>query len=574
MTDLFDAYSPMTFLEAHEIVSIFQGGDSLRFLLALSGTADPLNLFVRAAAAKHARTAEMRALPFHTLAQTLLTTPRAGEREVFLLLPWDFVPEANWRSGISTRLPSADDLRREAQRTADLLVGRRASRLLYIPAPMPPVLSTPAENASLAHWLLSLAWSLGARILPSDAFSLGVYLASGCPVGGGWLGRVAEAVVDLALLEAAAGYKVLVTDFDNVLWDGVISEDGIEGIAFAPEGRGYRHFIFQSLLAKLKREGVLLCAVSRNDLDIAMQPLRGGRMPLGQNDFVAVLAGYQAKSVLIEQLATQLNLGLDSFVFVDDNPVELAEVGIRLPAVRCIRFPEKDETIPSFCDELTRLFAKDAVTEEDSARTEFYRRQLATKAPSEAAPADLTTFLRGLAMKLTIHDRSVGDRTRVVQLINKTNQFNLNGRRVTDEEVDQVLCLGGRLYGATLEDRSGSHGEILACLIDPDGLIRSFVMSCRVLQRRVEHAFFAWLAGQADPPPALDFAATPRNEPLQQFLADAAFDRVGNGLVRFDAGRFAAAHVDDCSLFSVRAPRASCEASRSEDPSILHLSRR
>jgi FkbH-like protein len=520
----------------------------------MSGTADPLDLFVRAAAAKCGRAAEMRALPFNTLAQTLLANPKPGELEVFLLLPWDFVPEADWRSGIPANPPSAAHLRRAAQRTADQLVGRCAARLLYVPAPLPPMLSDPAENASLAHWLLSLAWSLNARVLPSDAFSLGSYLAAGRPVAGAWLGRVAEAVIDLALSKATASCKVLVTDLDNVLWGGVIAEDGMQEIAFAPEGAGYRHFIFQSLLAKLKREGVLLCAVSRNALEVAMEPLRSGRMLLGENDFVAVLASYHAKSAQIEQLANQLNLGLDSFVFVDDNPVELAEVSSRLPAVRCLPFPNKDETIPTLCDELTRLFAKRVVTAEDRERTAFYRRRLAAMAPREASGADLTAFLCGLQMKLTIHDRSTGDRTRVVQLINKTNQFNLNGRRVTDEEVDRALALGGRLYGATLEDRNGSHGEILACLISPDGLIRSFVMSCRVFQRRVEHTFLAWLAGQADPPRELDFAATPRNEPLQQFLADPAFDRVGDGPVRFDAARFAAAHAADLSLFALCAP--------------------
>jgi FkbH-like protein len=544
----------MSFLEARKTVAGMRHGQPLPFLLAMSGTAEPLDLFVRAAAAQRGRCAQMRALPFNTLAQELVAEAEPGELEVFLLLPWDFVPDADWRSGIPVRRPSGHELRDSAQRTADLLVRRRARRLLYVPAPLPPVLSDPDESASLGQWLHALASSLGARTLPGDTFSLASYLAAGCPFGGTALGRVAEAVVELAASPPTETHKVLVTDLDNVLWRGVMADDGMEGIAFGPEGAGYAHFIFQSLLARLKREGTLLCAVSRNDRAVATEPLRSGRMVLREDDFVAVLASYEPKSAQIEQLASQLNLGLDCFAFVDDNPVELAEVSLRLPAVRCVAFPDKVEALPALCHDLSRLFARRVVTAEDGERTELYRRRLAATEPVEASDTDLTAFLRGLAMKLTISDRSNGDRTRLVQLMNKTNQFNLNGRRVTDEEVALVLADGGRLYGAALEDRHGSHGEILACLVAADGLVRSFVLSCRVFQRRVEHAFLAWLAGQPDPPRQLDFAATARNEPFRRFLADPAFGRPGEGPVRFDAAQYAAAHAAELPLFGLCAP--------------------
>lgn len=541
----------MTFLEARQIVSTFQRGDPLPFLLAMSGTADPLDLFVRAAAAKRGRAAEMRALPFNTLGQALRAAPRPEEREVFLLLPWDFAPEADWRSGIPANPSSAAELRSGAQRTADLLVARRAGRVLYVPAPLPPMLSDPAENASFAHWLLSLVWSLNGRVLPRDAFSLGIYLAAGCPIGGAWLGRIAEAVVDLALSEVAASSRVLVTDLDNVLWGGVIAEDGMEGIAFAPEGGGYRHFIFQSLLARLKREGVLLCAVSRNDGEVAREPLRSGRMLLGENDFVAVLASYHAKSAQIKQLANQLNLGLDSFVFVDDNPVELTEVSLALPDVRCVRFPQHDDDLAAFLNEVSSLFSRRATTSEDRERTEMYRRRLEGMVPSDLQGADLTRFLQDLKMTLTIHDRACGDRTRAVQLITKTNQFNLNGRRLTDVEVGAILDAGGRLFGATLTDRTGSHGEVLACLVAPDSTITSFVMSCRVFQRRVEYAFLAWLAARPSPPIGMHWAKTARNAPFQQFLCEVAGPTDGNGLVRLDPATLRTRYARDLELFTV-----------------------
>lgn len=542
----------MSFLEARRVLAEFKGGESLPFLLAMSGTADPLVLYLRAAAARRGRSAEVRRLPFNTLPQ-LLFQPAAEEREVFLLTPWDFLPGADWRSGLPSTAGSIQELQAAAESVGERLAARADARLVYLPAPIPPLLPDVTANRSLEFWLRALAAKLGAIELPQSAFALGSYLASGCPVGGAALPLVAEALVGEAVRSRKEPCKVLVTDLDNVLWSGVIAEEGTDGVHWRAEGAGYRHFLYQTLLAKLRQEGVLLAAVSRNDLDVAIAPLRQGKMTLQEADFVAVVASYQAKSAQIRGLAEQLNLGLSDFVFVDDNPVELAEVAQELPAVHCVTFPSRDDDILRLMRDLAEFFARRAITAEDRARTELYRRRLAGMTPSTTKGADLTEFLRGLEMRLTIHDRSSGDRTRAVQLINKTNQFNLNGARLTDEEVQATLSSGGRLFTADLEDRHGSHGEVVACLVDRDGTVRAWVMSCRVFQRRVEHAFLAWLAGQPAPPRRLSFLATPRNTPLQEFLRHPAF-RAENGMVEVDAMRFATEHAADLELFAVTDP--------------------
>src|SRR5205807_9392025 len=118
-------------------------------------------------------------------------------------------------------------------------------------------------------------------------------------------------------------------------------------------------------------------------------------------------------------------------------------------------------------------------------------------------------------MTLTIHDRTRGDRARAVQLIDKTNQFNLNGRRYTDEDIGKILNAGGRLFGVTLSDRTGSHGEILACLIGADGVVQALVMSCRVVRRRVAYAFLAWLGAPLAPARALPRAGARRAVPVR-----------------------------------------------------------
>src|SRR5262249_16716974 len=256
----------------------------------------------------------------------------------------------------------------------------------------------------------------------------------------------------------------------------------------------------------------------------------------------------------VELLAQQLNLGLDAFVFVDDNEIELAEMRLKLPAVRCEPFPQREDQLPDLLDRLNGHFRRSVVTAGDRERTTLYRRRLLGMAPSAAHGADLRAFLEGLAMTLVVHDRSTGDRGRAVQLINKTNQFSINGRRFAEEEVAQILAGGGRLLTATLNDKNGTHGEVLAILIDADGVVKAFVMSCRVFQRRAEFAFIGWLAGGARAPRVFEVEETSRNEPARQFLAEPAFRHSRNGRVEFDSARFLTDHSDVPSLIELVEP--------------------
>jgi len=541
------------FLEARKIVREFTGGEPLSLLLGLSGTAEPLELYLAAAGALRGRALTTRSLPFGTLAQHLRQAGGPERGEVLLLLPWDFAPDADWRSGIPPEAREPAEVERGIEAVGKLLAPWRGSPMFYLPAPFLPLAADPARNAALAARIEAEALHAGARLLPAETFSLATYLGSGCPVGGAHLGQVALQLVAAALDVATAPKKVLVTDFDEVLWSGVLAEEGVDGIVMGPEGKGYRHFIYQSLLLRLRREGVLIAGVTRNSPEIVAEVFARGGMPLRESDFVAILASYGAKSAQISQLGERLNLGLDSFVFVDDNPIEVSEVSSQLPHVLVRRFPDRDELLPELVAGLVADFHRDVLTREDRDRTELYRRRLEGIAPSQLRGADLSGFLRDLGMTLTIQERSTGDRSRVVQLINKTNQFNLNGRRLDDADIAAVLAAGGRLFGASLSDRSGSHGEILACLVDAGGTMRSFVMSCRVFQRRVEYAFMTWLCSQPDPPSRLEFTETPRNEPFRMFIDDPAFSPGDSGL-ELDPAHFRERHAAVLALFTLDAP--------------------
>ena len=510
----------MNFLAAKKALAGFAGGPPLSFTLAMSGTNEQLVFYLNAQAASLGFEAKIETLPFGTLGQFLHQPAGQGEVVAALLFPWDLAASCDWRSGLPETPPPVEAMLAEAEGVAGQ-IARRCRHRFYVAAPLPPLWPSPKDAQLLACGLETLARRIGAEILPPESFALGGYLASGTPVAGARLGDVAGQIAASLTAPPAQPRKVLVSDLDNVMWRGIVGEDGPEGIAYRSEGPGFRHFIYQSYLRKLKAEGVLLAAVTRNDRRDAEAPFLGGQMLLKLDDLVAVMASYNAKSAQIREIASQLSLGLDSFVFVDDNPVELAEVSSALPGVACVAFPATDEGLAPLLAELQGHFARDGVTEEDRQRTALYRRRLEGMAPSDQIGGDVTGFLRSLEMELRFYDRGKGDHARAVQLINKTNQFNLNGRRWQEEEVTGLLAEGGALWTASLTDRTGSHGEILACLIGPQGTVESLVMSCRVLERKVEHAFLAWLAGRLKTALRLRYAPTDRNEPLRKFLAEA-----------------------------------------------------
>jgi len=557
------------FLEADRVLKNFNGGKQIVIRLCMSGTHNPMEIFLKAEAAKHDKNLDLQTLPFGTLRQHLMVSSEDKEIEAFLLFPWDLCVELDWRTGVNEATASSEEFLLEAQSVAHRLSQRENARLLYMPAPMPPVFADSAVMAAIADGLVDLMGRAGAHFLDPAAFDFGSLLSASFPISGHDVGDVSQYVIDVALqnkIDVVAYVpgkakvfttipaKVLITDLDNTLWDGILGEDGLEGIRYEPEGRGFKHFVYQTFLRKLKNEGTLLAAVTRNDPEEVERALACDAMVLSQTDFVAVIASYNAKSSQIKMLAEQLNLGPEAFVFVDDNPVELAEVEPYLGASRCLAFPEKGAQMPQFIDRLAGLFFRTEITDEDKTRTDLYRRRFQGVVPTDEDGEDLTNFLKSLAMTLTIHDRSNHGYERCVQLINKTNQFNLNGIRLSESQTASILDDGGRLYGATLEDRSGSHGEILACLINSKGAVESFVMSCRVFERQVEFAFMCWLLANIQAPLELKYQQTIRNEPIRIFLEKAGCDLDQDAVVCVHPKAFMSAHGSALEILKLEIP--------------------
>ena len=542
----------MKFLTARRLVADTGNLPAFPLRFSMSGTPGQLGLFLQAHGVIHGISITPHFLPFGGFAQRLYDAPSEQDAaEIALLMPWDLVPACDWRTGLNIEISGSTE---EAEAKLARFVTGTKRLLAYLPAPIPPVMAAGQHAGVLAAALEQIAVRYGAIVLERNDFSLATYLATGCPIAGNRVSSVAAQAIHLLRRSQCARIKVIVSDLDHTMWAGTVGEDGADAVFAAPEGRGFRHFLYQTLLKGLKRRGILLAVVSRNDLDVAREPFERQHMTLTLDDFVLIRAGYGEKSQHINELAAELNLGLDAFLYIDDNLVELAEMNDRVPSVTTLHFPENDEELPAFFDRIASYFRDFADTAEDRERTELYRRSLLSSPINRDAQITYSTFLQELSMKLTVFDSSGTGWQRAFQLINKTNQFNLNGRRWDEQEFLDVLAAGGRLFSVRLDDRTGTHGDIIACLQDVSGIVQAFAMSCRVLQRKVEYAFLAWLLRhETATRVCFAYQATARNEPLQMLMKETMFCQTTPELlyVELDRRRFSEAYGDILSLFSL-----------------------
>lgn len=293
--------------------------------------------------------------------------------------------------------------------------------------------------------------------------------------------------------------KCLVLDLDNTLWGGVIGDDGVQGLLLGrdnPVGEAFQNF--QRYVKELQRRGVLLAVCSKNEPEIAPQGFSHPDSILELEDFSAFKANWNQKPDNIREIAFELNLGLDSFVFVDDNPAERALVAAQLPEVAV---PEVGSDASRFADvlEQERYFEVNKIVKEDLSRGSYYSANVQRNV-SQGKFQDYGEFLGSLEMVAEIAPFAPLYLERITQLINKTNQFNLTTRRYTAAEVEAMAndpqCL--TLYGR-LNDKFGDNGlvSVLSGRVAGETMeIDLWLMSCRVLKREMELAMFDTLVEQ------------------------------------------------------------------------------
>jgi len=297
------------------------------------------------------------------------------------------------------------------------------------------------------------------------------------------------------MLQAVYGRsrKCLVLDLDNTLWGGVIGDDGVQNLLLGrdhPIGEAYLDF--QQYVKDLKRRGILLAVCSKNDPENAREGFTHPDSILKLEDFSAFKANWDTKPENIRAIAAELNIGLDSLVFVDDNPAERALVSEQLPEVAV---PDMGADVAGYAKaiERERYFELTKLVADDLRRSDFYSSN-ATRAAAEASFADYGEFLSSLDMSAEIGPFMPVYLERITQLINKTNQFNLTTRRYTSAEVQSMASDPGWItfYGR-LADRFGDNGlvSVIAGRVQDKTLeIDLWLMSCRVFKREMEFAMF------------------------------------------------------------------------------------
>jgi FkbH-like protein len=341
-------------------------------------------------------------------------------------------------------------------------------------------------------------------------------------------------VARLLAAQQGRSAKCLVLDLDNTLWGGVIGDDGLDGIVLGQGSAvGEAYVALQSHARELSRRGVILAVCSKNDEANALLPFEAHPdMILKREDIACFVANWDDKATNLRRIAAELNIGLDSLVFVDDNPFERNIVRATLPEVAV---PELHKDPSTYLETLVAAgyFESIAITAEDAARTAQYRAN-AQRHLARAAATDLDGYLRELDMELHWARFDRVGLVRIAQLINKTNQFNLTTRRTTEDEISDLVsqdeCLTLQLR---LKDRLGDNGIIAIVIARPRGSILhidTWLMSCRVLGRKVEQATLNLIMREAGRLGATrvvgEYIATAKNGMVSGHYASLGFARV------------------------------------------------
>jgi FkbH-like protein len=379
---------------------------------------------------------------------------------------------------------------------------------------------------------------VAARFGKARAFNKAMYHLAKMPWQEGLLPHLADELLRYAQAHLGRTKKCLVLDLDNTLWGGVLGEEGPDGIEIGPGGAVAEAFLdFQRTIAMLKSRGIMLAINSKNNEEDVREAFRlRAEMPLKLEDFSAVRVNWQNKHENLLAIAEELNIGVDSLVFVDDNPAECALIEEMLPDVRIVRLPADPADYAEVLLDLME-FEKLGITAEDRAKTRQYQEQR-QRAEHRETVGDLDAYLASLRTEIRIRAPSDGNRARVHQLFSKTNQFNVTTKRYSPADIDRFMS-DERFVLRTIEatDRFGPLGLIGVYLIDlTNGVpcVDSFLMSCRAIGRGIETAVMntikeEFLQNRRHEALLADFVPTKKNVPAQRFYASQGFALVAEG---------------------------------------------
>jgi FkbH-like protein len=497
------------------------GAQPYRVVVAASFTAEPIEPAIRFWTDQLPLPVDVGFAPYGQVFQELLGTDGAMATNthgvnVLLVRFTDLVAQ-----------PSDGHLRQAAVDLADAV--RDASARWSVPV---VVVVCPSAPGVEEDFLLSLRDCPNVHAFGSAVLA-GWYPGAGAVVTDAYtdrLGHVPYSATAFAALGTAVARrvyrvlapepKVVVVDADHTLWDGVAGEDDIADVRIGPARQA-----IQDLLAAQSTAGRLVCLCSRNTEADTVAVITGHPdMLLGLSDFAGLRVNWRPKSENLRELADELDLGLDSFVFLDDSPVECAEVRDRCPEVAVLQVPADADEAERFLRHCW-LLDVGTTTGEDARRTAYYRTERERERVRSAAPT-LDSFLDSLELRVHVDPAEASDIPRIAQLTRRTNQFHLAPRPRSEAEVGGSVRAGTCLV-VRAEDRFGSYGTVGVVVLDPVGStlrLRTFLLSCRSLGRGVEHRVLAHVGAVARQRGAdtvdLVFHGTARNQPAADFVRE------------------------------------------------------
>jgi FkbH-like protein len=367
------------------------------------------------------------------------------------------------------------------------------------------------------------------------AFDLRFYFRGKAPYTSTFLGELARRVSLAARGFGSHYYKAVVLDCDNTLWGGVVGEDLVTGIKLGPfDYPGNIFWRMQHEFADLERNGILLCLCSKNNPADVEEVFRSHpHMALRNDQIVLKKVNWDDKPRNLQAIAQELNIGLDSLIFVDDSDFECAAVRSQLPMVRTVQVPKVLSDYPRVVQEIRELCLAGGISADSRSKTEQYR----TRAEAETIKAQFSShedYLRSLELKVTLNRDDASSIARISELTQKSNQFNLTTRRYSESEIVAVIdSADTAVYSLVVSDKFGSAGLTGVAVVrhcDGTAHVDAFLMSCRVIGRGVEMAIWQYIAREAMREGCTHLAAiylpTAKNAQVADF-----YDRLGLPLI-------------------------------------------
>jgi FkbH-like protein len=466
-----------------------------------------------------------------------------------VLIEWsDLDPRLGIRGLGGWRPSSLEDIARSTERSVLRLqhaLGCAAQRLptvVCMPTlPFPPLFWTaPDQAGSIELQLHKVAAALAATLTEEPGIRIAnmQLLDEVSPLSGrydvksdvvaGFPYRLphASAVASLmsGMIERTQPKRGLITDLDDTLWEGILGEVDVDGISWNMESHTHMHGLYQQFVASLAGAGVLVAVASKNDSALVDRAFARSDLLLPRSDIFPIEAHWSRKSESVRRILDTWNVNADSVVFVDDSPMEVAEVKEAFPDVECIVFPKGDyQGIFDLLKRLRALFGKSFLTEDDALRLKSIRNSGNWRDSGEPESGSSDDLLRTAEASIVFSQTRQGEDAREFELVNKTNQFNLNGRRFGEQEWRSFKSDSGAfVLSVSYKDKFGPLGTIALMLGRAEGRVihlSAWVMSCRAFSRRIEyqclkHLFETFGADEI----AFDYCETPRNGPLREFF--------------------------------------------------------